>query len=89
MFSLYVSVKQKLIKPLIKKSHQIPCPRCKNVFPMWCVHKTKGHVHTQTHHFSAERGTSDICLFLILTYIGSVSLACFPPLLAEQGIQTA
>lgn len=91
MFSLYMSVKQKLIKPLIKKSHQIPCPRCKNVFPMGCVHKTKGPVHTQMHPFSAERGTSDIRLFLVLclTYMGSVSLACFPPLLAEWGLQTA
>lgn len=92
MFSLYMSVKQKLIKRLIKKSHQIPCPRCKNIFLMWCVHKTKRPVHTQIHPFSAERGTSDVRLFLVLClpYMGSVCiLGLFPPLLAEQGLHTA
>lgn len=46
IFALCMRVKQKLIKPLIKKSYQIPSPRCKNTFFMWHVLKIKGAVHT-------------------------------------------
>ena len=46
IFALCMSVKQKLIKPLIKKSYQIPSPGCENTFLVWRVHKIKGAVHT-------------------------------------------
>lgn len=46
IFALCMSVKQKLIKPLIKKSYQILSPRCENTFLVWRVHKIKGAVHT-------------------------------------------
>lgn len=50
-----MSVKQKLIKPLIKKSYQIPKPRCKNTFLLLCVHNTKGPVRAQLYGTPQQR----------------------------------
>lgn len=66
IFALCMSIKQKLVKPLIKKSSQIPSPTWKNIFLVWRVHKIKGPVHAQMHVTPQQRDTLDISLYLVL-----------------------